>query len=63
MAGNQHRSDQKASQKTRERLRKSERGDQESAHEVNEMDEANDSAAISVEQEASEGPEGRGLPR
>lgn len=56
-------SDQKANRRARERLKQAERGDLESAEEMNQMDAADDGAAVSAEQEAADGPEGRGLPR
>jgi hypothetical protein len=56
-------SDRKASQRAWRNLRAAERGDLESAKELCKQDSANDTAAVSVEQEASDGPEGRGLPR
>ena len=56
-------SGQKANQHARKRLKEAERGDLESAEELNQMDAADDGAAVSAEQEAADGPEGRGLPR
>ena len=56
-------SDQKANRRARERLKQAERGDLESAEELNQTDAADDGAAVSAEQEAADGPEGRGLPR
>jgi hypothetical protein len=56
-------SDQKANRHARERLKQAERGDLESAEELNQTDAADDGAAVSAEQEAADGPEGRGLPR
>lgn len=58
-----HSSDQKATRHARERLKQAERGGLGSAEELNQMDAADDSAAVSAEQEAADGPEGRGLPR
>ena len=58
-----HSSDQKANRRARERLKQAERGDLESAEELNQTDAADDGAAVSAEQEAADGPEGRGLPR
>lgn len=56
-------SDRKAIQRARKKLRKAESGDLKSAEELGREGSANDDAAVSVEQEASDGPEGRGLPR
>ena len=56
-------SDAKAIRRAGERLKQAERGDLESAEELNQMDAADDGAAVSAEQEAADGPEGRGLPR
>ena len=53
-----HSSDQKANRRARERLKQAERGDLESAEELNQMDAADDGAAVSAEQEAADGPEG-----
>jgi hypothetical protein len=59
----QKRADQKSSRWARETLKDAEHGDRKSAEELGRMDKADDPAAVSVEQEASDGPEGRGLPR
>ena len=56
-------SDHKPNRRARERLKQAERGDLESAEELEQMDAADDGAAVSAEQEAADGPEGRGLPR
>ena len=63
MDGNCAGSGQEASQRARERLRQAERGDLDSAEALDRTDAANDGATISAEQEASDGPEGRGVPR
>jgi len=56
-------SDQRENQRARERLKKAEHGDVESAEELGQMDAADDGAAVSAQQEAADGPEGRGLQR
>ena len=56
-------SDRKASKEARRKLRRAERGDPSSAEELSQAEPRRDGAAVSVEQEASDGPEGRGLPR
>jgi len=57
MDGKHSSSGQRANRRARERLKKAERG--ESAEELNQMDAADDGAAVSAEQEAADGPEGR----
>lgn len=63
MDRNSARSGRKASQRAREKLRKAECGDLESAEALDRTDVVPDGATVSAEQEASDGPEGRGLPR
>jgi hypothetical protein len=56
-------SDRRTTQAVREKLRKAERGKAVDAEESGRMGTVDDSSAASVEQEASDGPEGRGLNR
>ena len=56
-------SDRKATRNAREKLKRAEQGDTPSADELGRVGTVDDSPAVSVEQEASEGPEGRGLTR
>ena len=56
-------SDRRTTQAVREKLRKAERGKAVDAEELGRMGKVDDSSAASVEQEASDGPEGRGLNR
>ena len=52
-----------ATRKTRDKLKKAERGNSTGAEEVGKIGtKDDDDPAVSVEQEASEGPEGRGPP-
>ncbi len=55
--------DRSATRNAREKLKKAEKGDTPAAEELGRAGTKDESAAVSVEQEASEGPEGRGLPR
>jgi hypothetical protein len=61
MAGKE--SDPRSTHAAREKLRKAERGDAADAEELGRMGAVDDSSAASVELEASDGPEGRGLNR
>ena len=58
-------SDRRTTQAAGEKLRKAERGRARTvdAEELGRMNTVDDSSAASVEQEASDGPEGRGLNR
>ena len=55
--------DRSATRSAREKLRKAEKGDTARAEKLGQAGANDDYSAASVEQEASEGPEGRGLPR
>ena len=58
----QKNSDRSETRKTRDKLRKAEKG-QATAEELGQAGARDDTSAVSVEQEASDGPEGRGLTR
>jgi hypothetical protein len=56
-------SDRRTTRAAREKLREAERGKAADAEELGRMGTVDDSPGASVEQEASDGPEGRGLNR
>ncbi len=58
----QKNSDRSETRKTRDKLRKAEEGGA-TAEELGRAGAKDDASAVSVEQEASDGPEGRGLTR
>ena len=56
-------SDQTASKEARRKLRKAERGNPSGTEELSQAGSSGGGAIVSAEQEASDGPEGRGLAR
>ena len=58
----QKNSDRSETRETRDKLRKAEKGEA-TAEELGQAGATDDASAVSVEQEASDGPEGRGLSR
>ena len=56
-------SDSKANEESREKLRRAEQGDVSGSEELSQPQSSGTEAAVAAEQEASDGPEGRGLPR